>query len=249
MRHIAKPTEQPPSIREYLTSQTPVGHGLDYKTFASTASPQGGSRGGQLCGELTHQQFGLCAYTGAGIDERLGKLENPNAQLKFARHNEHLKPQSDCREQLIAAGKQPGVDLSEDMDHQNIVAALLVSGGGGRVAKDQLFGAAHRENDPVPLLPTDPSCEQRFSFDQQGFVSATNIDDSSAAATIEVLNLKCPVLRGWREQAIRVWLDAIETTDDVRLILERMANPTAGQLPEYCFAISRVVRAVLPSTP
>lgn len=244
MRHIAKPTEPPPSIRDYVTNQTPVGHGLDYDTFAGTASPQGGSRGGQLCGELTHQQFGLCAYTGAGIDDRLGSLADPNAKLKFSRHNEHLKPQSACREQLIAAGKQPGIDLGEDMDHRNIVAALLVSGGGGRVAKDKLFGlfgAAHRENHPVPLLPTDPSCEPRFSFDMQGFVSATNINDLPAAATIEVLNLKSEILRRWREQAIRVWFEAIETTDDARLILERMANTTEGQLPEHCFAICQVV--------
>ncbi len=249
MRHIAKPTEPPRSIHDYVTNQTPVGHGLDYKTFASTASPLGGSRGGQLCDELTQQQFGLCAYTGAGIDERLGPLADPNAKLKFARHNEHLKPQSDCRKQLIATGKQPGLDLGEDMDHRNIVAALLVSGGGGRVAKDQLFGAAHRENHPVPLLPTDLSCEARFSFDLQGFVSTTNINDSSAAATIKVLNLESGILRGWREQAIRVWFEAIETADDARLILERMTNPTAGQLPEYCFAISQVVCAALPSTP
>ncbi|MFN4905972.1 MAG: hypothetical protein ACK5EO_09680 [Planctomycetota bacterium] len=83
MRHIHKPAIAPAAIREYLQNQTTVKQGLDYRTFSQTASPQGGSRGGQLCRELTVEQFGLCAYTGAGIDNRLGNAHDANQRLKF----------------------------------------------------------------------------------------------------------------------------------------------------------------------
>lgn len=244
MRYIAKPEQPPDSIRDYVTNQTQVGHGLDYRTFASTASPlpQGGSRAGQLCDELTHQQFGLCAYTGVGIDSRLGTSEKQPGKVKFSRHNEHMKSQSACRDELISAGKTHGVDLGEDMDHRNIVAALLVSGGNAKVARTDLFGAAYRENDPIPILPTDPSCEKRFSFNLRGAISETKSSDQPAADTIKALNLKHEVLRRWREEAIGSFVDGIETPADVEILIERLTNPVDHQLPEYCFAIRQVVR-------
>jgi len=138
MRHIAKPLQPPASIRDYLANQTPVGHGLDYQTFSNTASPHGGSRGGQLCGEL--------------------------------------------------------------------------------VSKKDLFGAAHREVDPLPIWPTDPSCETRFIFDILGDISAANPTDQQAADTISVLNLKHGALRGWREQAILTFVDGINTRANAELV-------------------------------
>jgi len=82
MRHIHKTAPEPVALQEYLQEQSKVGHGLDYKTFSQTASPRGGSRGGELCKELVARQFGLCAYTGAGIDERLGRLSDPNKKTE-----------------------------------------------------------------------------------------------------------------------------------------------------------------------
>lgn len=245
MRWIAKQGQPPPSLRDYLTAQANVGHGFDYKTFASTASPNGGSRGGQLCHELTAEQCGLCAYTGAGIDSRLGSLSDPQAKLKFSTHNEHLKPQSVCKQELEAAGKNYGVDVGEDMDHRNIVAALLVSGGGKKITRNSLFGASHRENDTVPIVPTDRTCENRFTFDLTGGVNPATPNDQAAVDTIAVLNLGHETLSGWRAQAVAVFVEGIENRADAERIVARTTTPENGWLPEYSFVIRQVAQRLL----
>lgn len=249
MRWINKSAEPPPALRYYVAAQIPVGHGLDYGTFASTGAPGGGSRGGQLCRELTAEQCGLCAYTGAGIDSRLGALNDPQAKLKFSAHNEHLKPQSVCKHELEDAGRTYGVDLGEDMDHPNIVAALLVSGDGRKVAKDLLFGASHRENDPVPVVPTDGNCEKRFAFDLIGGINPTIPGDNAAEETIAVLNLRHETLTGWRAQAIAVFIEGIEDRADAERIVAGTTTPESGWLPEYSFAIRQVVQRLLNAMP
>lgn len=248
MRYIEKSATPPASIRDYIAAQTPVGHGLDYKTFSTTGAPNGGSRGGKLCRELTAEQCGLCAYTGAGIDARLGSLSDPNAKLKFSAHNEHMKPQSVCRDELTQAGKTPGVDLGEDMDHRNIVAALLVSGGGKKVSTRDLFGAAHRENEPVSVLPMDPTCESRFLYVGDGRIEPSS-GDQAAADTIRVLHLDHGTLEGWRKQAIEVFVDGIQNRDDAERIIAGTTIPENGWLPEYCFAIRQLVQQLLDINP
>lgn len=250
MRYIAKPAEEPVAIREYVAVQSPVGHGLDYPTFASTRSPNPPhrTRGGELCQELVAQQFGLCAYTGAGIDERLGHLSDPAKKLKFKAHNEHLKPQSRCKEEMEAQGYAYGTVVGEDMDHRNIVAALLVEGAGGKtkVNKADLFGAAHRENDRVPVLPTDPTCENRFTYHpEDGSISATAQSDADARESIRVLNLNEGTLSGWRLHAIDTFTEVIMSRADAELVIQRTTVPQDGRLPEYCFAIRQAAQLLL----
>jgi len=250
MRWIEKTAEPPVPLVDYVAAQTPVGHGLDYPTFSCTGAPGGGSRGGQLCRELTAEQFGLCAYTGAGIDLRLGVLDDPSAKLKLSVHNEHLKPQSVCKTEIEGAGRTYGVELGEDMDHRNIVAALLVSGDAvKKVAKSDLFGASHRGHDVVPIVPTDPSCEQRFAFDLSGGINPTTPGDQAAADTITVLNLGHETLTGWRAQAVTVFIEGIESRADAERIVARTTTPDNNRLPEYCFAIRQIVQRLLDLMP
>lgn len=256
MRHIPKNGPEPAAIHDYLRNQTPVGHGLDYKTFSRSASPSGGSRGRQLCNELTAEQHGLCAYTGCGIDDRLGKLSAPQQGLKFEPHNEHIKPQSVCRAELTGAGKTPGVDLGDDMSYSNIVAALLVSGiarsqvaeGEQRksVSRGDLFGASHRENEYVPVPPTDPTCENRFTYNEgTGEVSARTDEDEDVKSTIKNLNLNHDTLKGWRRQAVSTFLDIVESRSDLQLIIAKTTTPVGGKLPEFCFAIRQAAERLL----
>ena len=242
MRHIQKSTQPPPAIQDYITNQIPVGHGLDYKTFSQTPSPLGGSRGGQLCRELTAEQFGLCAYTGAGIDARLGTISDPQQKLRFQAHNEHLKPQSVCRKELIESKREPGVDLGDDMDHRNIVAALEVRGASKGVKSTDLFGATYREDNPISLLPVDHRCEREFVFDADGNIFANN---SYGQETIKQLQLDHATLRGWRRQAITVFIEAIRSKEDAIEIIQRTTSPTSGILPEYSFAIRSVISNLL----
>src|SRR4051794_7336113 len=107
MRYIEKPAEPPASIREWLEAQLPVGLNLDYRSFNDKP---------RLRAELIAEQFGLCAYTGTPIDDRLVGFQDNN--LVFQAHIEHLKAQSVCRAELEAQGKHSGRDLGEDMDHR-----------------------------------------------------------------------------------------------------------------------------------
>jgi hypothetical protein len=244
MRWINKPASSPASITDYIRAQSNVGHGLDYKTFAGTITPGGCTRGKQLCDELTNQQFGLCAYTGAGIDSRLGTLTDPNKILKFTAHNEHLKSQSECKNELRSSGKTYGCDIGDDMNHQNIVAALLVSGN-GRIAKKDLFGAAHRGHARIAITPTNKSCENRFVFDEIGNIKAANPSDQDAIDTIDVLRLDHPTLTGWRKIAIETFLEGITTKEDAELIIEAINTPKGTQLPEYSFVIQQVIQSLM----
>jgi uncharacterized protein (TIGR02646 family) len=237
MRWIDKSGPSPSAIRDYLTNQVPVGHGLDYETFR-------GSRGKQLCKELTAEQFGLCAYTGCGIDGRIGKLNDPNNKLKFSAHNEHIKAQSICKDELRAAGKTPSIDIGEDMAYSNIVAALMVEGT-GKTRTEDLFGAAHHGNKPVPVPPTNSSCETRFVYSEATGEVSFHEGDEDAEATIDVLHLNHDSLKGWRQQAITTFLESAQNRSDLTLIIQKTTTPENGRLPEYCFAIRQVAEQLL----
>ena len=135
------------------------------------------------------------------------------------------------------------------MDHRNIVAALLVSGGRKKVALHDLFGASHRGNEALPILPTDRTCEDRFAFDMTGAVQASCPGDQPAVDTIAVLNLGHTTLAGWRAQAIAAFLEGIEDRADAERIVARTTTPETGWLPEYSFAIRQVVQRLLNSMP
>lgn len=192
--------------------------------------------------ELTAEQGGLCAYTGSAIDVRLGGSPAHEGHLKFRAHNEHLKPQSDCRRALLDDGRTPGVDLGADLDHRNIVAALLVEGGGGKVRQSDLFGASHRADRPLPVIPTDTDCADRFFYALDGGIGPAKDRDPEAQETISALNLGNGTLAGFRNQAIGVYLEAIQTPSDVARVVGMLTSPTGDQLPEYCFAIQQVVQ-------
>jgi hypothetical protein len=75
---------------------------------------------------LITEQFGLCAYTGAPLDDRLGAYQGRADNLSFEPHIEHVKPRAVCQAELEARGGEYGRELCEDMDHRNLVAALEV---------------------------------------------------------------------------------------------------------------------------
>jgi hypothetical protein len=66
MRYIAKSVDPPNSMIDWLADQLPVGLNLDYQSFNDKRA---------LRLELIAEQYGLCAYTGTPIDERLRRRE------------------------------------------------------------------------------------------------------------------------------------------------------------------------------
>ena len=128
MRHIEKAVAPPAAIRDWRVEQEPVGLNLDYLCFNDKPA---------LRRELIAEQFGLCAYTGAAIDDRMVGYEENN--YVFQAHIEHVKPRGLCKAELEARGGVYGHELCEDMDHRNLVAALEVKRN--PPARAEIFGA------------------------------------------------------------------------------------------------------------
>ena len=232
MRYIEKADAPPASIREWLVIQLPVGLNLDYHSFNDKP---------QLRAELTAEQFGLCAYTGTPIDERLMGFRDDN--LVFQAHIEHVKPRSVCQAELEVRGGLYGREICEDMDHRNLVAALEVKKRNRR-ARSEIFGAAAHENEILPVTPTQPGCEERFQFDEQG--SIRGLDDP-AKETIRQLRLDHATLAGWRRGAIAGFFpaDLAMTREEIEQLVDRLAQPNEGKLREFAFCIRSYARSLL----
>ena len=190
MRYIPKPQESPAAecIRGFMNAQmagraegksweeTPV----DYVHF---------TRGPELKKLLVEEQKGLCAYTGVGLDERLAARRPtnqvpPRTDYWFTPHIEHIKPQRQCREELVEQDRVVGQDAGEDLAYSNLVAALQVSG-----TAEEHFGAAHRGAKPIPIPPTDPACRTAFLYVESGDILGLS---DIAWGTIENLRLDHP---------------------------------------------------------
>jgi hypothetical protein len=231
MRYIVKSADPPASIREWLVDQRPVGLNLDYRSFNDKPA---------LRRELTAEQYGLCAYTGTPIDDRLDGYHDAN--LVFQAHIEHVKPRSVCEAELIASGGNYGRDLCEDMDHRNLVAALDVKRK--PPARSEIFGAAAHGDEILPVTPLQTECEERFQFDENGGIRGL---DGPARTTIGLLKLDHATLSAWRRGAIAGFFppDLELTRTDIEGLVERLAQPTIGRLPEFSFCIRSYARSLL----
>ena len=237
MRWIQKQDEPPKTLAKFLEEQLPVGLNLDYE--------HGFTRQKDLRLELIAEQLGLCGYTGAPVDDRLVKHTQPPdpgskaTKVRYSAHIEHLKPQSVCRQELIDKGLEPGKDLGDDMNHKNMIAALLVTG-----SDMEMFGAVSRKNNPVPVWPTHQDCETRFSFDEDGKIEGL---DPDAIQTVTILKLDHTTLEGWRRSAIATFLspEIIQTRDDVEQLVQRLDQPPDGKLVEFSFVVKSVAQALL----
>ena len=190
--------------------------------------------------ELIAEQFGLCAYTGAPLDERLAGL--PDDNLAFQAHVEHIKPRSVCQAELEARGKVYGCELCEDMDHHNLVAALEVKRK--PPAKGEVFGAAAHKNQLLPVTPVQPNCESRFQFDDNGGIMGV---DADATLTIELLKLDHTTLAGWRRGAVTAFFPPGEplTREEVVRRINILSEPSHGKLAEFSFCIAGYARSLL----
>jgi uncharacterized protein (TIGR02646 family) len=233
MRYIQKNDQPPASIREWREVQEPVGVNLDYNSF--TRKPA-------LRAELIAEQFGLCAYTGAPLDERLGGYQATDQNLVFQAHIEHIKPRRVCQEELEARGGVYGYEICEDMDHRNLVAALEVRRQ--PPAQAEIFGAAAHGDELLPVTPVQPDCESRFQYGENGDISGA---DDDAKETIDLLKLDHTTLEGWRRGAIAGFFPPGEvlTREDVEKRISVLAAPTNGKLPEFNFCIRSYAESLI----
>lgn len=230
MRFIQKNSE-PVSISRWRERQEPVGLNLDYCSF--TRKPA-------LRKELIAEQFGLCAYTGAPVDDRMTGRDTD--KLTFQAHIEHIKPRSICRQELESRGEEYGRVLCEDLDHRNLVAALEVKRK--PPAKVEIFGAAAHADEMLPVTPVQDNCEMRFRFSNNGQIDGV---DDGAMRTVRLLKLDHATLEAWRRGAIEAFFPPEEelTREDVQQRIDKLTTPTDGKLPEFSFCIAGYARSLL----
>jgi len=193
-----------------------------------------------LLAVLTSEQFGLCGYTGAPVDERISSLKGSVEQTVFSSHIEHLKSQRACKQELVNSGCEYGRDLSEDLDYFNMIAALEVRG-----IENEHFGAVKKKDIFLPVLPTQDQCNKLFRFRAvDGGVEGLS---DEAKQTIDILQLDHDTLKGWRKAAVEAWFDleVIKDRDDFEKLAQAMEKPVDGKLPEYAFVIGSIARESL----
>lgn len=189
---------------------------------------------------LTQEQFGLCGYTGAPVDDRMKKLQVKAGGPNLSNHIEHLKCQQACRAEVAARGEDYGRVVADDLNYQNMIAALEVRG-----TKAEHFGAVAKANKSLPLFPTTEGCGEQFVFSQgDGSVRGT---DNAAAGCISMLALNHQTLKGWRLSALSAWFDpeTIQSRDDIIGVIQAVTTPTAERLPEFAYVIESVAKGYI----
>lgn len=237
MMHVPKPADPPACLRDWLAAQLGMAEVLnvDYASFNDKPA---------LRRHLIAEQSGLCAYTGAPLDERLGGLADAN--YSFQPHIEHVKPRKVCEDELVTRGGVYGRDVCDDVDHRNLVAALEVRRK--PPSKAEVFGPAARGNTPLPVTPLQPDCGERFRFSGDGAVTGR---DAGAEATAGLLKLDHETLRGWRRGAIGAFFDPDLplTREDLLRVIDRIGVPIDGRLPEFAFCIRSFALFLVETVP
>lgn len=234
MRNISK-SYPPESLKNFIDRQLaiePLPVNLTYKDFREKTL---------LLDKLTSEQYGLCGYTGAPVDnDRISKLESPSGKAAFKNHVEHLKCQDLCKKELIDSGKVVGSDLADDLNYFNMIAALGMSG-----AESEHFGAEIKKNNILPVLPTQADCSDHFRFNElDGSINGLT---AAGDESIKVLKLDHKTLTGWRMAAINAWFDSdvIQSCDDIKAVIQAVETPVDGKLPEFAFVISAISKGYL----
>jgi hypothetical protein len=265
MRWIQKQSGQPACIETFVALQTAAREreGGDWQQFGMDFRSMNTKI---LKGLLIKEQLGLCAYTGAGIDD--GRIERrrpiyqtpPRLDYWFTSHIEHLKSQQQCRQELEAAHGTYGKDRCEDIDYHNLVVAIEVAG-----KESEHFGAVARKNEPLPIWPTHWDCESAFTYFLDGTIRGMT---DTALETARLLRLDHDTLIAWRSEKIDEWFglpsedtfpvqgmdkdgaDSMPTPERLpasrlREIIAAMESPVGDQLPEFSFVIAQIAKDAL----
>lgn len=230
MKKIAK-NNTPECLQAFIDGQLaiqPDPVNLTYRDFPDKVA---------LREALTREQYGLCGYTGTPVDDRIGKFQLEAVDFSFSNHIEHLKCQKTCRAEVIARGDEYGRVVADDLNYQNMIAALEVRG-----ATVEHFGAVAKADQTLDLLPTMDGCEEHFVF-REGDGSVKGANDAGING-ISVLKLNHETLRGWRLSALSAWLDpkVVQTRDDFVEVIRAVTIPAAEQLPEFAYVIESVAK-------
>jgi hypothetical protein len=177
---------------------------------------------------LIEQGF-LCAYT----MQRIQGVDDC--------HIEHIIPQS-----------QPPQSHGRDLDYANMLACFP----GTQLDPSKLprhwnprfpYGAIYKGNTEISennfVSPLCANVEERFQFDQAGFVRS-DTRDTAASISIRILNLNHGTLQELRRAAIDEYIfeSPLSAADAEALAVSIALPDSVGMLPEFSVAVSQVCR-------
>lgn len=94
-----------------------------------------------------------------------------------------------------------------------------------------------KSNNPIPVTPLNPLCEEKFLFNIDGDILSVTPD---AEATIEILNLKSPILKNMRKAAIDAY--SMFPSIDWKAEYERLnIKDSNNQFTEFCFVLKSYI--------
>lgn len=228
MKRIVKGA-QAPGLTAWLEKNTGLPQNLTYKAAEFPIA--------QVLEGLLVEQGYVCAYT-------LLRIERTSA------HIEHLKPQTICRSEDAKRKEKNLPELREDIAWCNMVACtpepnLKVNPPYGAIEKKGWWDANNF------LSPLDATCEERFSFTNDGKVSPTHDADEPAKETIKKIGLDNGKLSELRKAAFLKWgihKRSEKPIDSAAKVEQRIANwakknQTTLQCEEFCVPLVQVAKA------
>ena len=97
-----------------------------------------------------------------------------------------------------------------------------------------LFCDAKKNNEVIKITPLNPSCEEQFSYDEEGHIYGETDD---AIETIETLGLDCKTLVNLRKAAIKPYIEQQLNKDEWDKQVQKLLKRTNGLFLPFCFAV------------
>ena len=102
---------------------------------------------------------------------------------------------------------------------------------------DDLHCDTKKSNNPIPVTPLNPLCEEKFLYNDDGDILGVGAD---AEATIDILNLKSPILKNIRKAAIDTY--TMFPDIDWKAEYERLnTKNSSNQYPKFCFVLQSYI--------
>ena len=136
-------------------------------------------------------------------------------------HIEHIIPHSSGKQQL---------------DYTN----LICSCNGYNINRETC--GHKKDNDFIPISPTDVDCESHFKYSTSGKILPSNSSDTDAKQTIDTLNLNSYELVTARKTKIKLLLlDTDDIRNDKTSYISKYSTPVNGKLEAFTPMILYVI--------
>lgn len=168
--------------------------------------------------KLAKEQGYICCYCG----QKITGLQGTQIEHVFAKGTAaYAQMQLSYETNLIAC-----CDGGKDERRRN-----------SQIPANHLHCDTKKAQEPIPVTPLNPLCEDKFLYDATGDVFGVEAD---AEATIEILNLQSPILISKRKAAIDAYSFLPPT--DWKKEYDRLANKNShGEYSEFCFVLQKYI--------